>query len=166
VSVPEAHLVKSQGEVTYNQYRLIEAVDWVTTNPGRFIQLTSYRTLFFWFPPKSMRSSGDLSSFRATAGLFAFYAMTGLGSYGLFRLYSVNPHAAAICLAWVTLYPLPLYLIQSILRYRAPIFWLTFALGSIPVLLVLSWTLGKLRGQKYSIWATGGNPGREVARAD
>jgi hypothetical protein len=61
------------------------------------------------------------------------YLMTLLSGVGLVILYRQDIKSMAICTSCLAVFPLVYYLIQFEDRYRYPIMWITFLLGSVPI---------------------------------
>ena len=83
-------------------------------------------------PPKSKGPYSLLGPGRRLERL-AIYVMTLLSVAGLFILFRRDSLSAIVCLACLGLFPLVYYIVQYEYRYRYPILWLTFLLGSLPI---------------------------------
>jgi hypothetical protein len=59
--------------------------------------------------------------------------MTPLSVAGLFILYRRDILSWLVCLICLGLFPLIYYTVQYEYRYRYPILWVTFLLGSLPI---------------------------------
>jgi hypothetical protein len=113
----EAALLVRLGEVDYNRMRLATALDWIATHRSRFLELTRQRIADFWWPPHDwgVRAITVLSLF----GLLAM-ARGSLGPWLFF---------AGVLAA----YPLLYYVLESDVRYRYPILWISLlAAGYLP----------------------------------
>jgi hypothetical protein len=72
----------------------------------------------------------------------AVNVMTLLSVLGLFILYRRDSLSALVFLIILGLYPLIYYFIQYDCRYRYPILWVTFLLGSLPIAAFAQHTYG------------------------
>jgi len=121
------------GEIAYNRQRLRDALDWIRANPRRFLALTAERILAFWFP----HDTHDLLAILGTPGYRLHFLMTvlltPLGFAGLAMLCRSDRLLASLLAAWLALYPLVYYVIQSSDRYRLPVLWVTYLLGALPI---------------------------------
>jgi hypothetical protein len=132
VNVEEARKVLAYGEPRYNDLKLREALYWIKTHPARFLRLCSLRVAAFWMPPAtggpySLRGSGRRLE------RIVVYVMTLLSVAGLFILYRRDSLSASLCLICLGFFPLIYYIVQYEWRYRYPILWVTFLLGSLPI---------------------------------
>jgi len=127
----EARKVLELGEPKYNDLRLREAFHWISSHPARFLKLTGMRFIAFWFPTENGTVHYTGSGRRLERVLI--YLLTLLSLNGLVILYRRDFKSAAVCMSCLTLYPLIYYLVQFVDRYRYPIMWLTFLLGTIPI---------------------------------
>jgi hypothetical protein len=129
----EAAKVREMGEIAYNRQRLRDALDWIRANPRRFLALTAERILAFWFP----HDTHDLLAILGTPGYRLHFLMTvlltPLGFAGLAMLCRSDRLSASLLAAWLALYPLVYYVIQSSDRYRLPVLWVTYLLGALPI---------------------------------
>ena len=107
------------GEAPYNAMLLTRAMNWITTNPGRFARLTAERFLLFWFPPYGKGSDN-----------YPLWAVTLLGFVGLGLCLRRNPQTGALIGSALLLYPLIYYAIQHFTRYRYPILWISTLLAA------------------------------------
>ncbi|HEV2730153.1 MAG TPA: hypothetical protein VGV15_08975 [Terriglobales bacterium] len=125
LSYEEAEKVRALGEPEYNRIRLREAVAWIRTNPGKFLDLSARRFGAFWFPPFSLeQSEGELSR------PWILYAFTLASIPGLFVMWRKARPAAYVIGLWLLFFPLIFYFLQFLGRYRWPILWATFLPGS------------------------------------
>lgn len=133
----EALLVRHLGEVDYNRLKLQQALDWIRSHPQAFLELTARRFLAFWIP----HESEDIwSTFRQPG--FRLHSLMNLlllpaSLAGLFALYHRSPRKSLLLASWLALYPLVYYFVQSDDRYRFPILWVTYLLGSYGLLVLL-----------------------------
>ncbi|MBV9276296.1 MAG: hypothetical protein JO333_20550, partial [Verrucomicrobia bacterium] len=141
--IEEAKKVLTHGEAGYNELKLREALYWIEGHPFIFFKLCVERFVAFWKPPAANgpwwsvlgpntywereRFEGRLLE------RIAILAMTVLSVPGLFMLFRRDSVSAWLCLMCLGLYPLAYYLIQFTIRYRYPILWVTFLLGSLPI---------------------------------
>jgi hypothetical protein len=111
----EAALVKNLGEVDYNRDRLGRALDWIRSHPSRFRELTARRFLEFWFPNP------------ATVAIYSYsiWLITALSVGGLARMIRSRLLVAWFSMAVFLIYPAVYYLVQSSVRFRYPILWLS-----------------------------------------
>jgi len=132
-SLDEARKVRDLGEITYNKIRLQQAKQWIRANPGPFWKLTGQRFFYFWFPADNGRLSDAFRDPRSHSSTWIVYLLTPLSVFGLVTLWQTNRQGALICASFLALYPLIYYLVAFDYRYRYPIIWVTFLLGSIPM---------------------------------
>ena len=125
----------------------------------RFLDLTLKRIVAFWIPNESGKiffwESGQVSpSLEQTAASgsarpgpdlapaarerriserLIIYLLTLLSAVGGCLLFRRDRVSAVVCLSCLALFPLVYYVIQFDPRYRYPIMWLTFLLGSLPI---------------------------------
>ena len=140
VSVEQAMLVRSMGEVGYNDRNLREAVAWIGTNPAQFLRLTGQRMARFWFP-----AEGDLSQYDVIV-----WIATLLSIPGLYLLWRERRGVARVLGGWLLLYPAIYYVIQFDPRYRGPILWVTLILAGHAVM-----SAGKLLEKRSPIGSRG-----------
>lgn len=130
-NVNEAKKVLELGEPEYNKRRLLEALQWISGNPARFIKLDAMRIIAFWMPTESGTIHYAGSGRRLERVII--YLMTVLSGAGLVILYRRDIRSAAVCMSCLAVFPLVYYVVQFEYRYRYPIMWLTFLLGALPV---------------------------------
>ena len=135
VNSAEAQKVVELGEPAYNAVRLHEALQWILANPQRFSRLTRERFVAFWFPNDTGSPVTELRKPGFRALRLVVYTLTVLSLLGLGILFRRDPVAAWLCALWLALFPAVYYAIQYIDRYRAPILWVTFLLGTFPIAL-------------------------------
>ena len=127
--------VIDKGEIRFNQERLHQALNWISSNPRAFASLTGRRFLKFWFP-----YLGSLR-YAIPTGILTILSFAGLAM--LFRRSSQNNRRAAWMLAsTLLLYPLVHYVVQFEARYRYPIFWATFLPAAYATLEFIYWLRG------------------------
>ena len=131
-NIDEARKVLAYGEPKYNELKLRETLQWIETHPARFSRLCALRVAAFWMPPASGGPYSLLGLGRRLERI-AVYVMTLLSVAGLFMLYRRDALSASVCLICLGLFPLAYYVTQYEYRYRYPILWLTFLLGSLPI---------------------------------
>jgi hypothetical protein len=132
INIIEARKVLEYGEPKYNDLKLSEALYWIKTHPARFFRLSSLRVAAFWMPPAtggpySLRGSGRRLE------RISIYGMTLLSVAGLLILYRRDSLSASLCVLCLGFFPLIYYFVQYEWRYRYPILWVTFLLGSLPI---------------------------------
>jgi hypothetical protein len=124
--------VIDKGEIRFNQERLHQALNWISSNPRAFASLTGRRFLKFWFP-----YLGSLR-YAIPTGILTILSFAGLAM--LFRSSFQNNRRAAWMLASTLLfYPLVHYFVQFEARYRYPIFWATFLPAAYATLEFIYW---------------------------
>jgi hypothetical protein len=131
-NLSEAAKVRAMGEAKYNDLRLREAMNWIQSHPETFASLSALRFIAFWIPTQN----GDVtytSGWRLGRSILYIYLMTALSGAGLMTLYERDGRSAVVCLACLVAFPLVYYIIQFDDRYRYPILWITFLLGSFPI---------------------------------
>lgn len=143
-SLAEARRVRAMGEPSYYDTRMRAAIEWITANPEKFTELCRQRLVAFWLPH-------DLDNFRREVLLparraerYTIYLTTLLSIAGLWLLVRRDIGSGATCAAWLSLFPLIYYLVEFEDRYRQPIMWITFLLGSFPVSITLQWVWRRL----------------------
>jgi hypothetical protein len=128
----EARKVRAMGEVNYNDLRLREAESWIASHPEAFVSLSAARFMAFWIPTQN----GDVpetSGWRLQRGILYIYLMTAFSGTGLITLYRRDAKSAVVCVSCLVAFPVVYYFLQFEDRYRYPILWLTFLLGSLPI---------------------------------
>lgn len=111
----EAALVKKAGEVDYNRDRLGKALYWIRSHPGRFRELTARRFLEFWFPNPAT----------VTIYSYSIWLITALSFGGLAQMIWNRLPTTWFFMMVFLIYPAVYYLVQSSVRYRYPILWLS-----------------------------------------
>jgi hypothetical protein len=125
-SKTEAERVRALGEVEYNRRAFAEAKAWIRSRPGRFLELTVGRIKLFWFP--------EVDALRSV--LLGGLSVGALG--GTFLLIRQNLASGLVLLLPLMIYPLPHYLVHSMIRHRSPIDWI----GVFGAVLLLAAALG------------------------
>ena len=122
-SLTETLKMQAIGEKEYYRLKMLEAVEWIRTHPGRFLWFTGQRMLFFWFSPA------------ANAAKKGFLLCLTIGGFsGLYLLYKRDRQTAFILGSiWVTC-QIPYYFVQVSSRYRFPIDWSFWLLSAYAVL--------------------------------
>lgn len=130
VNPSEALLVRDLGEAEYNRRRLAAAWSWIRSHPAAFASLTLRRVLAFWLPHENedMLDEFRRPGFRVHR-LFQ-WALTPISFAGLLLLWKASRAGALLLGAWLALYPPVYYLLQADDRYRFPILWVSYLLGS------------------------------------
>lgn len=116
----EALRVRAMGEAAYQKAKLKVAIEWIESNPGRFMRLTAARAWAFWFPVDADRS------YR-----YPVWAVTAVGMAGLALLWRRRHPAALPLTAILAVYPLVFYVLQADMRYRAPSYAFSILAASI-----------------------------------
>ena len=112
----EALRVAAMGEANYNRMRMQDAVAWIRSHPGRFLELTAWRIFYFWLPS-------------TTEGGWAwgYWLVTLLGIAGAWM--SRQNRTAVLLAASAVAYSLPYAVLQAVARYRFPILWIAALLA-------------------------------------
>jgi hypothetical protein len=115
----EAEQVRSLGEAEYMRRKRQEALAWIASHPGRFVELTATRVAYFWGGPLH-RSDGV--PWTLLPSLLAL-----LGAWRIFPVLSSHQRAAL----WIPLlaYPLVYYVVAYMPRYGHPVRWILFLLA-------------------------------------
>jgi len=100
--------LKRLGERDWEAGNLRRFGTWVRNNTGRFLALTGQRMVQFWFP---------LGHYNPVTQI-TFWVITVLALFSLKSL----PRAWLVALA---AYPLIYYVVQTEVRYRTPVLWIT-----------------------------------------
>ncbi len=131
-SFDEARKVLDYGEPVYNDLKLREARFWIWNHKAHFLKLCAVRFAAFWFPPVDHGPFALLGR-GGRVERFTVYAMTLLSIPGLYILWRQDRKSAALCVICLVLFPLVYYVVQYEERYRYPVLWMTFLLGSLPI---------------------------------
>jgi hypothetical protein len=105
----EVESILRMGEVDYNRMRLGTAREWMAAHPGRFLELTRQRMADFWLPPHD----------------WAIRAITLLSLFGLLAMARGARAPALFFAGALAVYPLLYYVVESNVRYRYPILWIS-----------------------------------------
>ena len=116
MSMSEAELVRTLGEVAYDRRRTADAWSWAMENPGPFRRLTAARVRGFWFPPP------DHPAYTAYVIWFA----TLLSVPGMILMLRNREPALVFMMTVLLVYPPMYYVVVTDVRYRYPVLWLTF----------------------------------------
>ncbi len=116
VSVSEAHLLYSLGEVQYDRQRIADTRNWICSNPSRFFRLTLTRIVEFWLPPAELNPRYHARFI----SIITILSVPGL-IFMVYRREPVTPFVMGVLL----LYPLLYYIVVTDIRYRYPILWLS-----------------------------------------
>jgi hypothetical protein len=130
-SLSEAKKVLELGEPEYNEMRLREALHWISAHPREFIQLSALRVMAFWMPSETEPAHYAAGGRRLERAVV--YCMTILSVAGLLVLYRQDIRSAAVCASCLLAFPLVYYVVEFEDRYRYPVMWVTFLLGSLPI---------------------------------
>lgn len=150
----EAAKVRAMGEVNYNDLRLREAESWIGSHPEEFVSLSATRFIAFWVPTQN----GDVPvtrGWRLERGILYIYLMTALSAAGLVTLYRRDLTSSVVCLTCLAAFPLVYYFVQFEDRYRYPIMWVTFLLGSLPIATCLGLESANEPIRPYKVGASG-----------
>jgi len=109
----ETRLIVTLGEVEYNRYRMAAALDWIRTHPKRFAVLTLRRFVEFWYPPHA-------------SGIWIITSLSGLG---LLLLLARKDPVGGFLVAVLATFPGIYYVIESNVRYRYPILWVSLLMA-------------------------------------
>jgi hypothetical protein len=124
----EREKLKELGEIVYNRMKLRETWAWVQVHPSRFAELTARRLVLFWFP-HGETAWGPRSFVSVPIKSAALGVVTVLAFGGLALLFAAR-HPYRWLIAGIFIGPSLPYLVTHVfIRYRYPLFWLTFLLG-------------------------------------
>ena len=127
--------VRELGEIEFNHLRMEEAITWIKTNPGPFVELSAERFAMFWFPPDGERFNSGIVSRPWVLSCF-----TALSIPGMVLMWRNARASSYVVGLWVLFFPPIYYLTQFMMRYRYPILWATFVPGSYS-LIRLAWRI-------------------------
>jgi hypothetical protein len=122
----EALLVRELGEIRYNDLKLRHALTWIRNHPRRFLTLTVERMLRFWFPSRNTSPIVDLTVPGHRRRTILIYLATLLSLPGAVSLWKDRSHPGFALVLWLAIFPCVYYLHNIDVRYRIPIFWVTF----------------------------------------
>ena len=145
ISREEARKVIDLGEVQYNRLKMRQALDWIRVNPRAFWRLTRQRFLYFWFPTETGKLIEAVPDPRHHTSPWIVYSATLLSVPGLLLLWRTCRYGAVICMTFLAFYPVIYYFVAFQYRYRYPISWVTFVLGSVTIWRGALWAMDKLR---------------------
>jgi hypothetical protein len=119
----EALLLREVGEVAYMRGAGREAVAWIRSHPGKFLQLTASRVVHWWCGP-----------LHAPMYALLVTALTLLALVGAWRTLPALaiPQRAALLIPLAT-YPLIYYVVAYMGRYRVPLDWILLVLAATEV---------------------------------
>jgi hypothetical protein len=89
------------------------ALDWIRTHPKRFAVLTLRRFVEFWYPPHA-------------SGIWIITSLSGLG---LLLLLARKDPVGGFLVAVLATFPGIYYVIESNVRYRYPILWVSLLMA-------------------------------------
>jgi hypothetical protein len=114
----EALKLRQIGEIAYNRQAEQQALGWIQTHPGKFLQLTIKRVGLFWFymPPTA-------GAFMRTK-YFVLALIHLIGLLGLIHLFTRHRTTAIVLSTILLVYPIPNYLIHVGPRQTYPIDWI------------------------------------------
>jgi 4-amino-4-deoxy-L-arabinose transferase-like glycosyltransferase len=129
-SASSRHRIQEIGEVAFSRECMQKFIDNVTAQPATFARRLGQRILWMWFPvgEHSIRDSMLPRDLIASV-------ITLLGFLGLYFL-PVEIDARKVFAIALFSYPLVYYLIQTTMRYRLPIVWITCLLCANAVLVL------------------------------
>lgn len=108
----EAQVISEVGEVEYSRRKMIDALQWIQENPGKFLSVTVRRIALFWFPPAIRPVQAAL-----------LYLVMLLSMSGLWRARKGHSDLFLLVGSLWGFFPLLYYLVQVEMRYRYPIYW-------------------------------------------
>ena len=116
----EARRLVEMGEPAYHRSRMREFKEYVAADPAAFIKRSAQRVVLFWFMPSRNQRFKDLFLFPLTA----------LAMFGAWRIARRLPDYGWVLSACLIFYPSAYYFLSLITRYRFPIEWLIWLLGT------------------------------------
>ena len=128
-SVSEALVMREIGEVPYNRSRLQLAFQWIDSHPSEFARATCRRIGQFWFPRPGASPVYEYSQ----------WFLTVLSVAGLVLLFRDRNRAFLFVAASLAIYPLLYYLVQSSIRYRMPVLWLSLLPTGLAMQRMAAW---------------------------
>ena len=151
-SLPERQRLAGMGELAYMRERQREALEWIASNPARFVRLCGARFLLFWFPPAEL---WPLSSPGRRLKSVVFTSI-GAGAFLALLVMAIRRHSAsALMLALLLGGCFACVVTRVDMRYRYPVSGLSALLSCHLVAVVAApfWPRGA--------WA---NPWRAIGR--
>lgn len=127
----EAEKVKQWGEMEYMRQARREAVQWIRENPGPFLRLTALRVVHVWFGWRPGPARSSLHTPLVVAGSCLLTILAILGARRILPALSA-PQRAALFIP-LAMFPLVLYIVDYMPRYRAPIDWILLVLAGAEV---------------------------------
>ena len=135
----EAFQLRQMGEVAYNRMKMKEAFRWIRSHPSAFLKLTAQRIFDFWF----LHRSGEFWRTLVEPGFrlhqLVLAVATPMSLFALVLLWREKRLAALIMGAWLFLFPLVYYIVQSSDRYRMPTLWVRYLLAGYLAGQLLQW---------------------------
>ncbi|MEP7364321.1 MAG: hypothetical protein ABI972_13795 [Acidobacteriota bacterium] len=128
-NVVEASRMAAIGEIAYYRMKQDQAIAWISTHPGRFLELTRQRLVAFWFPHERSNPLDELLHGRSIERS-VIYLCTILTLPGLL-LAARRTRFGIVLWSWLLLFPPIYYVVQYEDRYRAPIHWVSFLLAGL-----------------------------------
>jgi hypothetical protein len=114
-NVEEAKLLRSLGEIEHDRVRIQDAQSWIRTNPTAFAWLSLARIRNFWFPELGLHPFESV----------VIWISTLLSILGLLLMSLRRESVTLFVFIVLFIYPLIYYIVESDLRYRIPILWLS-----------------------------------------
>ena len=147
----ELQLYRRLGEAEYARDNTRRAVDWIASNPARFLALTLRRAQIFWLgelPSSDPRRADQLAPGRDPRSWlkFAAFFLTGAGALVALFLFELRGAQRWLVISAVVLYGLPYFVTHVSERYRFPIDPLIVLLDAW----LLLWILRRLRMRELS----------------
>lgn len=120
-SVSEAQLIRTLGEIRYDQKRIADSRSWMADHPRRFLRLTVKRIREFWFPPLDESTYTGAASYAA----YVIWIITALSIPGVILMAYRREPVTLFVIAVLLIYPLLYYIVVTDVRYRYPVLWLS-----------------------------------------
>ena len=112
--------VNERGELVFEHDRMNRALNWIRSNPMRFLFLTLARVRNFWS-----------STMLRPRPRFLLWTLNFFAAAGMVVLYRTNRRAARILGSILLTYPAAYYLVHNGMRYQHPIFWILLLLAGV-----------------------------------
>ena len=123
INLEEAQILRELGELEYMRRARAEAIDWIETNPGEFLKLTTSRLTQFWFGPLHQPGTA-----------IAVTTLTILALLGAWRsLPAMTIPQRAALITPLVFYPLVYYIVMYMPRYRIPLDWILLLLAGAAI---------------------------------